>query len=552
MVSLSQTADLWWKNAVIYCLDVETFCDSDGDGIGDFAGLTSRVDYLAGLGVTCIWLMPFYPTANLDDGYDVTDYYAIDPRLGTFGDFTEFVRTATDRGLRIVADLVVNHTSSQHPWFLSARSDRTSRFRDFYVWRDEIPENGPEGLVFPGEQTGVWEWDDQAGQYYLHRFYRHQPDLNITNPQVREEIRKVVGFWLAQGLSGFRVDAVPFLLETGGAVTEIEIEPHGFLRDLRAFVNRRRGDAILLGEVNLGPEQQRKFFGDEDGDELQMLFNFVAMQAMYLSLARGDSGPLAAALRALPDIPAEAQWASFVRNHDELTLDQLSDAERNEVFNAFGPDPGMQLYGRGLRRRLPPMLDGDPDRIRLVYSLMFTLPGTPTIFYGEEIGMGENLDVAGRLAVRTPMQWNEGASAGFSTAHPRDLRRPVTETKGYGPDDVNVRAQRNDPDSLLGWFERVIRIRRDAPEIGWGEWEVVADDGVLAIRFEWGDRILIAVHNLSPEPASLELDLDDAAGVHDLLHSSRHELHGGLLVVDLPGLAHRWLRVEPATDTGSA
>ena len=407
-VDLAATADLWWKNAVFYCLDVQTFADSDGDGIGDFAGLTSKVDYLAGLGVTCIWLMPFFPTADKDDGYDITEHYAIDPRLGSFGDFTEFIRTARDRGMRVIADLVVNHTSDQHPWFQASRRSRDSRFREFYVWRDEVPTDGPSGVVFPGRQEGVWSYDADAGQYYLHRFYRHQPDLDVASAAVREEIRKLLGFWLAQGLSGFRVDAVPFLLETEGSLDAMELDPHEYLRDLRAFLSRRVGEAVLLGEVNLPTDEQRRFFGDEDGDELQMLFDFHGMQATWLSLARGDARPLIGALRRRPPIPHEGAWASFLRNHDELTLDKLTPAQRDEVFAAFGPDPDMQLYGRGLRRRVPSMLGGDQRWIRMAYSLMFALPGTPTLFYGEEIGMAENLAVEDRLAVRTPMQWTSG------------------------------------------------------------------------------------------------------------------------------------------------
>ena len=498
MTGLSATADLWWKNAIIYCLDVQTFADSDGDGIGDFAGLTSKVDYLAGLGVTCIWLMPFFPTADKDDGYDITEHYAIDPRLGSFGDFTEFLRTARDRGMRVIADLVVNHTSDQHPWFQAARRSRESRFREFYVWQDEIPSDGPTGVVFPGRQTGVWTYDTEAGQYYLHRFYRHQPDLNVASFAVREEIRKLIGFWLAQGLSGFRVDAVPFLLETDGALDDMELDPHEYLRDLRAFLSRRAGEAVLLGEVNLPAKQQRRFFGDEDGDELHMLFDFLGMQATWLALARSDARPLIAAIRRRPAIPLETAWASFLRNHDELTLDKLSDSQRQEVFGAFGPDPEMQLYGRGLRRRLPSMFGGDQRWIRMAYSLMFALAGTPTLFYGEEIGMAENLDIDDRLAVRTPMQWTGDAAAGFSTGPPDALVRPLPHDQQFAPSAVNVRDQRTDPDSLLNWFERLIRLRKEAPEIGWGNCTVLptAATPVLALRYDWQNRTLVTMHNL--------------------------------------------------------
>jgi len=314
-VRASRAADLWWRVASIYCVDVEKYADSTGDGIGDFRGLTERIEHLDRLGVTCIWLMPFFPTANRDDGYDVTDYYAVDPRLGTLGDFVEFMRTARHHGMRVLADLVVNHTSDQHPWFQASASSPDHPMRDWYVWRDEPPEGGPHGVVFPGEQHGVWTRHEETDQYYLHRFYRHQPDLNVTNPEVRDEIARIMGFWMELGLSGFRVDAVPFLLETDGTLDPTSLaDPHDFLRDLRAFMHRRNGQSILLGEVNLPYRQLVTYFGDE-ADELTMCFDFVGMQAMYLSLARRDASALAHALRDRPDAPQEeGQWANFVRN----------------------------------------------------------------------------------------------------------------------------------------------------------------------------------------------------------------------------------------------
>jgi maltose alpha-D-glucosyltransferase/alpha-amylase len=358
-MSIKTTSDLWWKNAVIYCLDVETYADSNEDGCGDFPGLTKRVDYLAGLGVTCLWLMPFYPSPNRDDGYDITDFYNVDPKLGSLGDFVEFVRTARERGMRVIVDLVVNHTSDQHPWFQAARKSRDDRHRDYYVWRDERPEDGPKGLAFPGVETSNWEWDKEAEQYYLHRFYSHQPDLNVEHPDVRDEIDKIMGFWLELGVSGFRIDAVPFLLETEGIDNEIDEDPHEYLRDFRAFLSRRRGDAIMLGEVNREPEGQRRFFGDEDGDELHMIFNFVVNQRMYLALARQDAAPLKQALRSLPEIPEANQWANFVRNHDELTLDKLSDEERDEVFaGASDPTKSTSSTAAGSGAACPPCSTG--------------------------------------------------------------------------------------------------------------------------------------------------------------------------------------------------
>jgi len=557
-VSIRTTSDQWWKNGVIYCLDVETFLDGDGDGIGDFAGLADRVDYLAGIGVTTLWLMPFFPTPDRDDGYDITDFTNVDPRLGTLGQCVELIRTAHDRGIRVIVDLVVNHTSNQHPWFRSARADPDSPYRDWYVWAEEKPDPGKMTETFPGEQDGVWSYDRKARLWYLHRFYAHQPDLNFANPAVRDEIARIVGFWLQLGVSGFRVDAVPFLLELeDGKGPAPTIDPHRYLKDLRAFVSRRKGDAILLGEVNLPPDGQRQFFGDEDGDELHLVFNFSVMQRIYLALVRQNATPVEQALADLPPVPFDSQWATFLRNHDELTLDQLSDDERQEVFDALGPDPGMQLYDRGLRRRLPPMLDGDPDRIKMAYSLLFSLPGTPVLFYGEEIGMGENLAVEGRSSVRTPMQWSDEPGAGFSTAPPERFPAPVTEG-GHGPQAVNVADQRRDPDSLLNWFERLIRRRRETPELGLGTWRTIANDvdAVLAHRCDWEDATTVALHNFSPDACRVTFALDDEDGdgddlpepvaLQDLLEGGTQEVDGPKVTVELGRYGYRWFRIQRA------
>lgn len=580
-MQLTRAADLWWKQAVIYCLDVETFKDGDGDGIGDFQGLTEQIDYLDNLGVTCIWLMPFYPSADIDDGYDITDFYAVDPRYGTLGDFVEFIRAARDRGIRVIADLVVNHTSDRHPWFQSARESRESPYRDWYVWADEPPADGPSGLTFPDKEESLWAYDEGTGQYYLHRFYTEQPDLDITNPAVRDEIARIMGFWMQLGLSGFRVDAVPFLIETAGQrnASELLPDPHGFLADLRAFLNRRDGEAILLGEVNLEYPEAARFYGGEDGGngsgraELTMCFDFVGMQRMYLSLARGDTRPLERALRERPRPPKDAAWASFVRNHDELTLDKLSDPERQEVFDAFGPDPRMQMFGRGLRRRLPPMLGGDQKWIKMVYSLLFSLPGTPVLFYGEEIGMGEDLGAEGRLAVRTPMQWRAGPAAGFSAAEPDRFSRRVV-TGEYGPDQVSVSAQRRDPDSLLAWIRLLAGRYRENPELAWGEFSLVepertpGSEGVLvhcyrsgppprsgiaaggaaagAAVSEAGEQLVLALHNFGASPVDVRLTIDGFGDAHvltDLLTDGDVEISAhGRVELRLDGHDCRWLR----------
>jgi trehalose synthase len=548
---ITDTSDLWWKTAVVYCLDVQTFLDWNGDGCGDLPGLAQRLDHLADLGVTCLWLMPFYPTGDRDDGYDITDFYGVDPRLGTHGDLVEVIRTANDRGLRVIADLVVNHTSAKHPWFRSAEASKDSPYRDFYVWRSEPPPDTRSQTVFPDQESGIWQLSEKTGEWYLHRFYKEQPDLNVTDPRVRDEIAKVMGFWLELGLAGFRVDAVPFLLETQG-VDEQEArafpDPHEYLAALRALVGRRTGNGVLLGEVNLPHEQQAEFFGGANGNELTMLFDFISMQKLYLSLARADARPLAEALLQRPHVNPDSQWATFVRNHDELTLDKLSEEERAEVFAAFGPEERMQVYGRGLRRRLPPMLDGDPRRIRMVYSLLFSLPGTPVLFYGEEIGMGEDLDLEGRLAVRTPMQWGPGPNGGFSDVPARRLTRPVV-TGGFAPEFVNVADQRRDRDSLLSFMKLLIRRYRECPELGWGEFELLDQPhpSVLAHLCRWDDGTMVAVHNLGAEPCTVPLRLDGCDAGHrleDLLQECTTPLaDDGRAELPLDGYGYRWLRV---------
>lgn len=547
-MDLTRTSDLWWKTAVIYCLDVQTFKDGNGDGCGDFPGLTQQVDYLSQLGVTCVWLMPFFPSPDRDDGYDIVDFYNVDPRLGTLGEFVEFVRTARDRGLRVIADLVVNHTSDQHPWFKQARSSRESPLRDWYIWRDEPPPDAEKGIVFPDKEKSLWSYDERTGQYYMHRFYKHQPDLNVENPAVRNEIARIMGFWMQLGLSGFRVDAVPFLIETTGQDSDALPNPHDYLADLRAFLSRRNGEAILLGEVNLPYPDLMRFFGAGEGvgDELNMCFDFIGMERMYLSLARKDAGPLASALRERLKPPRDCHWATFVRNHDELTLDKLSKAERDEVFAAFGPRKDMQLYDRGLRRRLPSMLDGDAARLRQVYSLLYSLPGTPVMFYGEEIGMGENLDIEGRLAVRTPMQWTAEPSAGFSTADPSHLTRPLPQGE-FGPQRVNVSDQRGDPDSLLWWIRTLIERYRDCPELAWGDYEILdtGEPAVLAHRCRIDGSEVIAVHNLADTEAKPALALHGPSELVDLLQRGTTKVPAdGRLQLSLPPYGCRWLRVR--------
>ncbi|GAA0485004.1 MAG: trehalose synthase [Microbacterium sp. SCN 70-18] len=541
----ADTADLWWKSAIYYCLDVETYLDANGDGIGDLEGLAERIDYLADLGISCLWLMPIYPTPDRDDGYDVSDFYGIDPRLGTHGDLVEVIRMARDRGIRVIVDLVVNHTSDRHPWFVSARRSRTSPYRDFYVWTDEAPADAPN-MIFPGEEDSIWEYDEKTEQYFLHTFYRHQPDLNIANPKVRDEIAKVIGFWVKLGISGFRVDAVPFLIEPPEG--EDMGDPHAFLRDLKRFLRRRSSESMLLGEVNLPYDEQLEYFGGPEGGELDLQFDFVGMQALYLSLARRDTTPLRTALEARPDLPIEAGWANFVRNHDELTLDKLSDEEREEVFAAFAPDESQRIYDRGIVKRLPTMLDGDPRRIRMVYSLMFSLPGAPVLFYGEEIGMAEDARVTDRLAVRTPMQWTAETKGGFSTAAPSKWPGQFPED-GYAPRFVNAAAQRNDPDSLLQFVRHLTSRYRTSPEIGWGELRILAQENdallVHGVRSDLGH--LIAVHNFDDVPCVARIDVGDepeGTVLSDLFGAGVHRADDAVVEIDVAPFGWHWFRVH--------
>ncbi len=552
----SDTGDLWWKNAVFYCADVETFYDANGDGCGDIRGMTDRIEYLFDLGVTCLWLMPFYPTARKDDGYDITDFFGIDPRLGTHGDFVELVRTAKATGIRVIVDFVMNHTSDRHPWFKSARRSTTDPYRDYYVWSATKPKSSRKDVVFPDEEDSLWELERNTDEWYLHHFYKHQPDLNVANPKVQEEIARTLGFWLELGVSGFRVDAVPFMFAKDGAPGDPGVfDPNQYLGDVRNFVTRRLGDAVLLGEVNLPYKDQLTFFGGPDGDGLNMQFDFIGMQAMYLSMARGEAGPIADALRQRPELDLTSQWANFVRNHDELTLDKLSEDERQEVFDAFGPEPDMQLYGRGLRRRLPSMLGGDQRRMRMAYSLAFSLPGTPVLFYGEEIGMAENLDIPGRLAVRTPMQWTAGDNGGFTTARKRRLTRPLPDGL-YGPDRINAADQRHDHQSFWWFMRNLIYTYRQQPEIGWSTPEVLEqpNPAVLAhVCREQSGWAMVALHNFGADSAIVPIRLADVppgSVLVDLLHGlDEHELDSkGRIEVGIDGYGYRWLRLRRPED----
>jgi maltose alpha-D-glucosyltransferase / alpha-amylase len=539
--------DLWYKNAVIYCLSVGTYMDANGDGIGDFQGLMRRLDYLHGLGVTAVWLMPFQPSPGKDDGYDISDYYGVNPAYGTLGDFIEFTHAAKQRGIRVLIDLVVNHTSDQHPWFRQARSDPNSQFRDWYVWSDQKPANAAKGMVFPGVQKSTWSYDRDAKAWYFHRFYDFQPDLNTSNPKVQAEILKIMGFWIQLGVSGFRMDAVPFVISTKGPKVRKHVEQYDMLRHLREFLQWRQGDSIILAEANVLPETDMEYFG-KAGDRMHMMFNFQVNQTLFYGLAAADKRPLVKALKATRTRPATAQWGMFLRNHDELDLGRLTDEQRRVVFNAFGPSKEMQLYDRGIRRRLAPMFSGDRRRLELAYSLMFTLPGTPVVRYGDELGMGDNLDLPERVCARTPMQWSTEPHAGFTKSNHPVV--PVIDTGPHAYEHVNAAVQRRDPNSMLNWTERIIRMRKEVPEVGWGDFEAIdsRDEAVLVMRYDWRNNSVLFVHNLDDKPREVNF----AVGLNDELdkllvnllsedHSRAREDGRHHLLIDAFG--YRWYRV---------
>jgi maltose alpha-D-glucosyltransferase / alpha-amylase len=543
--------DYWFKNAVIYCLNVATYMDFNGDGIGDFEGLSRRLDYLHGLGVTCVWLQPFYCSPNRDNGYDVSDFYGVSPRFGNAGDFVECMNHAHALGMRVVVDLVANHTSDQHPWFQSARADPKSPFRDWYLWSDKRPRGHAKGTVFPPVQATTWTRDKKAGKYYFHRFYEHQPDLNTHHPAYRDELYKIMGYWLQLGVSGFRMDAVPFLVARKGAGVK-PVKDFKLRQEMRRFLQWRARDAILLAEANVPVGESLNYFGDE-GDRLQMMLNFPVNQRIFYAFATGDVKPLRRAIRETVDtIPRDAQWVNFLRSHDELDLGRLSDTQRQRVFKAFAPEPAMQLYDRGIRRRLAPMLGNDRRRMELAFSLLFALPGTPMLQYGDEIGLGEDLSLKEREATRTPMQWTDEPHGGFTRAKKAVL--PAIEDGIFGFRKVNVNAQRRDPDSFMNWIIRLIRVRKECTEIAWGECAVLDCDAppVLVLSYRFRKAAMITLHNFSEAAQTVHLRLkepgdrrlvDLIAGEHS--RADRRGMHE----IALDGYGYRWYRVGAVDET---
>jgi maltose alpha-D-glucosyltransferase / alpha-amylase len=496
----------WYKDAIIYQVHVRTFSDSNGDGIGDFQGLAQRLDYLQELGVTAIWLMPFSPSPLRDDGYDIADYRSVHPSYGTLEDFKAFLSGAHDRGIGVIIEMVANHTSDQHPWFLESRSSQNNPKRDWYVWSDTDTRYRGTRIIFLDTEMSNWAWDPISKSYYWHRFFSHQPDLNYDNPAVREEMWNVMKFWLELGVDGFRLDAVPYLIEREGTSCENLPETHVVIRELRKKVDDQFPGAMLLAEANQWPADLRPYFGNED--EFHMAFHFPLMPRMFMGLRLEDRKPITEILQQTPEIPASCQWCLFLRNHDESTLEMVTDIERDYMYDIYASDKAMRL-NLGIRRRLAPLLDNDRRRIELMNGMLLSLPGTPIIYYGDEIGMGDNIHLGDRNGVRTPMQWSGGWNGGFSTADTESLYSPPILNPVYGYQAVNVLSQRRSEHSLLSWMKHIIRIRRSSPVFGSGSIEFLypANHRVLAYIRQLGKETILVVNNLSSAAQAVELDL---------------------------------------------
>jgi len=496
----------WYKDAIIYQVHVRTFSDSNGDGIGDFQGLAQRLDYVQELGVTAIWLMPFSPSPLRDDGYDISDYKSVHPSYGTLEDFKTFLSGAHDRGIRVIIEMVANHTSDQHPWFLESRASQDNPKRDWYVWSDTDTRYGGTRIIFVDTEMSNWAWDPISKSYYWHRFFSHQPDLNYDNPAVREEMWNVMKFWLELGVDGFRLDAVPYLIEREGTSCENLPETHDVLRELRKKVDDQFPGAMLLAEANQWPADLRPYFGN--GDEFHMAFHFPLMPRMFMGLRLEDRKPITEILQQTPEIPAPCQWCLFLRNHDELTLEMVTDIERDYMYDIYASDKTMRL-NLGIRRRLAPLLDNDRRRIELMNGMLFSLPGTPIIYYGDEIGMGDNIYLGDRNGVRTPMQWSGGWNGGFSTGDPESLYSPPILNPVYGYQAVNVLSQKRSEHSLLSWMKHIIQVRRSSPVFGSGSIEFLypANHRVLAYVRQLDKETVLVVNNLSSAAQAVELDL---------------------------------------------
>ncbi len=537
----------WYRNAVIYALDVKTFKDSDGNGFGDLKGLISRLDHLSFLGVTCIWLLPFFPSPLRDNGYDVSDYCDVDPRLGTLHDFEELIKAATDRGMKVLIDLVLNHSSIEHPWFKDARKSRDSNYRNYYVWHDD-PDHHEVKVAFDHAEKSVWEYSAETNSYYLHRFYKEQADLNLSDPAVRQEILKIMTFWVKKGVSGFRIDAAHMITDT----VDVERTDYGSLHavfgEMRECLDALLPDGVLMGEANVPPADLNAYFTDEKNrPRMHMLFNFIANKYTMLAFARQQGRALEKGLDHYAPVRV-GHWVNFVRHHDELNTDMLTGSEREEVFAAFAPDENMRAL-HGVRRRLPPMLNNDRRRIELMYNVVFSLPGTPMLNYGEEIGMGDDLSLKGRFSGRTPMQWDRSKNGGFSSADRGDLYVPVIDKGELAYGSVNVEAQRNDPGSLLHYIKELVACRKEHPVLGNSRWNVVStnDERSVAILHHGKEETLLVVHNLSATPITIQLNLDRPIGhAEDAGPWREYDEELDLNQLDLMAYGSRWIKIMPS------
>jgi maltose alpha-D-glucosyltransferase/alpha-amylase len=541
-----RSSSLWYKNAVFYQVYVRAYFDSNGDGHGDIQGVTQKLDYLQNLGIDCIWLMPVYPSPLKDDGYDIADYYGVLREYGTIDDLRELVEAAHQRGMYVITDLVLNHTSDQHPWFQAARSNRQSPYRDYYVWSDTDKKYSQARVIFIDTLKSNWTWDEQAGQYFWHRFYSSQPDLNYDNPSVQDEMENVARFWLDIGVDGFRADAVPYLFEREGTICENLPETHVYLKKLRRLFDQHYPDKILLCEANQWPEDVRPYFGD--GDEFHMGFHFPVMPRIYMALRKGDREPLEWILNRTPEIPENCQWCVFLRNHDELTLEMVTEEERQWMWSEYAPEQRMRL-NLGIRRRLAPLLDNDLRKLALANSLLFTLPGSPIIYYGDEIGMGDNIWLPDRNGVRTPMQWSDEQNAGFSAADPEALYAPLISNEAYHWQQVNVAAQKRDPGSLWNMIRKMISIRKTNPVFGHGKlaWVKTKDTGIAAYwRFDQDHHILV-INNLTDQVTRVLIP-DQPFDVLDFTDMHREaEIRiqpDGQWSVELGPFEYRWLKAS--------
>ncbi|HEY1012106.1 MAG TPA: maltose alpha-D-glucosyltransferase [Herpetosiphonaceae bacterium] len=539
----------WFKDAIFYELHVRAFQDSNGDGNGDFRGLTERLDYLKGLGVDCLWLLPFFASPGRDDGYDVADYCSVHPAYGTLDDVVAFLDAAHARGLKVMTDLVINHTSDQHAWFQQARQP-DSPYRDYYVWSDTDQKYTDARIIFTDTERSNWTWDPVAGAYFWHRFFSHQPDLNYENPKVLEEILNVMKFWLDLGFDGFRVDAVPYLIEREGTNCENLPETHVILKAMRRYVDENYPGCVLLAEANQWPDDVRPYFGD--GDEFHMAFNFPVMPRLFMGLRKEDHGPIVDIVKRTPVIPENCQWATFLRNHDELTLEMVTDEERDYMYKEYAADPRMKI-NVGIRRRLAPLMENGRRRIELLNSLLLTLPGSPIIYYGDEIGMGDNVYLGDRNGVRTPMQWSTDRNAGFSKADGARLYSPVIADSVYGYQAVNVEAQESTQSSLLNWMKRLIRIRKQYKVFGRGgiEFLYATNHKVLAFVRSYQDELVLIVSNLSRFVQPVELDLQALTGYRpvEMIGETPFPLIGQLpYFLTLGPHGFYWFRLEAPRD----